>query len=130
MDFVDTSAWFAYFLPIDPNHQLIRACFRSRQRLLVSTDYCIDETLTLLAARGELRRALDAGRAFFQEEIAQLRFLTADQIRRAWILFQQRAPAGWSFTDCTSKVVIDELEIKTAVAIDAHFRQFGIDVIP
>ena len=58
-----------------------------------------------------------------------LRFLTADQIRRAWILFR-RLPRPLNFTDCTSKVVIDELGIKTAVALDARFRQFGILVVP
>jgi len=130
MDFVDTSAWFAYFVPIDPNHQRVRSCLHSSQGPLISTDYCVDETLTLLLARGELRRALVAGRAFFQEDIARLHFLTARQISRAWVLFQQRAAAGWSFTDCTSKVVIDELAIKTAVALDAHFREFGILVAP
>ncbi len=130
MDFVDSSAWFAYFLPIDPHHQHVRSCFQTARGPLVTTDYCVDETLTLLVARGELRRALEAGRAFLQEEIAQLHFVTSDQFRRAWILFQQRASAGWSFTDCTSKVVIDELKIKTAVALDAHFQQFGILVVP
>jgi len=44
--------------------------------------------------------------------------------------YQQRAAAGWSFTDCTSKIVIDDLSIKTAVALDIHFRQFGIAVVP
>jgi hypothetical protein len=33
-------------------------------------------------------------------------------------------------TDCTSKVVIDQLQIKSAVALDDHFRQFGVLVIP
>jgi predicted nucleic acid-binding protein len=56
--------------------------------------------------------------------------MTPDQIRRAWILFQQRASAGWSFTDFTSKIVIDDLDVKMAVALDAHFRQFGISVLP
>jgi len=32
--------------------------------------------------------------------------------------------------DCTSKVVIDELNIKTAVALDSHFQQFGVQVVP
>jgi len=130
MDFVDTSAWFAYFLPIDPNHQRVRASLQSAQGPLISTAYCIDETLTLLAARGEVRRAFEAGCAFFHESIAQLHFLTADQIHRAWILFQQRAAAGWSFTDCTSKVVLDHLNIKTAFTLDDHFRQFGVSVFP
>ncbi len=130
MVFVDTSAWFAYFLPTDPHHQRIRECFRIGNGPLLTTDYCIDETLTILMARGELRRAAEAGRAFFEANIARLHFVTPDQIRRAWLLFQQRAAAGWSFTDCTSKVVIDELSVTTAVSLDNHFQQFGIAVVP
>ncbi len=130
MDFVDTSAWFAYFLPNDRNHQLVRAYFHSTQGPLLTTDYCVDETLTLIAGRGELWRALEAGRAFFEADIAQLHILTAEEISRAWIVFQQHSRAGWSFTDCTSKVVVDALRIKTAVALDTHFQQFGINVVP
>jgi uncharacterized protein len=130
MDFVDTSAWFAYFVPTDPNHQRIRTCFHSNSGPLVTTDYCVDETLSLLVFRRELRRALEAGRAFFEANIAQLHFVTSGQISRAWVLFQQRAAAGWSFTDCTSKIVIDELNVTMAVALDNHFQQFGIAVVP
>ena len=130
MEFVDTSAWFAYFLPNDPGHSRVRARFHSAGQRLLTTDYCVDETLTLLLVRGELRRALEAGRAFFHQDVANLHVVNAAQINRAWILFQQRAAAGWSFTDCTSKVVIDELGIQTALALDDHFRQFGITVAP
>ncbi len=90
----------------------------------------MDETLTLLAARGELRRALEAGRALFEADIAELHIVTAHQFHRAWGLFQQRASAGWSFTDCTSKVVMDDLGITGAVSLDIHFRQFGVIVVP
>jgi uncharacterized protein len=130
MEFVDTSAWFAYFLPNDPDHERVRTRFYSSNVPLVTTDYCVDETLTVLLARRELRRALEAGNAFFQNGIAQLHFVNASQIHRAWLIFQTRASAGWSFTDCTSKVVIDELNIATAVTLDDHFRQFGVAVVP
>lgn len=30
----------------------------------------------------------------------------------------------------TSKVVIDETGITTAIALDTHFQQFGIRVVP
>jgi predicted nucleic acid-binding protein len=56
--------------------------------------------------------------------------LASDQIHRAWILFQHRASAGWSFTDCTSKVLIDDLGVMTAIALDQHFNHFGISIIP
>jgi predicted nucleic acid-binding protein len=80
--------------------------------------------------RGRWPRAIELGRALFEKDVARLHFVTPDQVRCAWVLFQQRASAGWSFTDCTSKVVIDELGVKKAVALDDHFRQFGIAVAP
>ncbi len=131
MLFVDTSAWYAYFYPLDPEHDRIKACLRGANEPKVTTDFCIDETLTLLLARREVHRALTAGRAFFHENMAQVHYITPAQIHRAWILFQQRAASGWSFTDCTSKIVIDDLQISTAAALDDHFRQFGnVHVVP
>ena len=131
MVFVDTSAWFAFFLPIDSNHKRIRSSIDPSKHPLVTTDYCVDETLTLLLARGELRRALEAGQALFHDNLARIHFVTKNQIERAWILFQQRAAAGWSFTDCTSKIVIDDLQIRAAATLDDHFRQFGnVSVVP
>jgi predicted nucleic acid-binding protein len=94
----------------------------------VTTDYCVDETLTLLIARRQHRRALEAGDFFFQSALCRMHFLTPDEIRRAWFIFPQRSAAGWSFTDCTSKIVIDQLRIGTAISLDAHFAQFG-DVV-
>lgn len=131
MVFVDTSAWFAYFFPLDAQHASVRRCFESLSQPLVTTDYCIDETLTLLIARREVQRALLAGQAFFQHDLSRLHYLTPAQIQRSWILFQSRAAAGWSFTDCTSKIVIADLGIKSAVTLDDHFRQFGdVEIAP
>lgn len=131
MVFVDTGAWFAKFVPEDPNHARIESWFVTNNRPVLTTDYCIDETLTLLAARNRLARALVAGRFLFEGSFVRIHFIAVDQIHRAWILFQQRAMAGWSFTDCTSKIVIDDLRITTAVALDAHFQQFGnVTVVP
>jgi predicted nucleic acid-binding protein len=131
MVFVDTSAWFAWFVPGDPNHGRVHVWSAANAEPLVTTDYCVDETLTLLVARRRLPRALEAGRAFFHEALVQIHLIAPDQLHRAWILFQQRAAAGWSFTDCTSKIVIDDLGIQTAAALDDHFRQFGsVTVVP
>jgi predicted nucleic acid-binding protein len=46
-------------------------------------------------------------------------------------VFQAKHALGWSFTDCTSKIVIDDLGIRKAAALDEHFRQFGnVTVVP
>ena len=125
MLFVDSSGWFAFFMPNDLDHDRVVDRLDQQAEPLLTTDYCIDETLTLLVARHEARRALDAGRAFFHRNLTNIHFVKRDQIHRAWLLFQQRAASGWSFTDCTSKIVIDDLGITAAVALDDHFRQFG-----
>ena len=131
MVFVDTGVWFAWHVVDDPDHARVRDWFKSNREALVTTDYCVDETLTLLVARKRPALAIDAGRAFFHQSVAQIHFVVQPQIHRAWIVFQQRAAAGWSFTDCTSKVVIDDLGVRTAAALDEHFRQFGnVTVVP
>lgn len=83
MVFVDTGAWFAKFVPDDPNHARIEAWFSRNNQPVLTLDYCIDETLTLLAARNRLTRALVAGRFFFQDNFVQVHFVSADQIHRA-----------------------------------------------
>ena len=130
MVFVDTGAWFARYVPSDPDHPRITASLDAIVEPLITTDYCVDETLTLLVARRRSRLALEVGRALFEVGVTRIHYLAPNQIRRAWILFNQRASSGWSFTDCTSKIVIDELKIRTVVTLDVHFREFGVAVVP
>jgi len=50
--FVDTGAWFARFVPSDPDHAIAREWFERDRRPLITTDYIVDELLTLLKVRG------------------------------------------------------------------------------
>jgi predicted nucleic acid-binding protein len=128
MIFVDTGVWFARYVRDDPNHTRSATWFTANTQPLITTDYCIDETLTLMVARKRPELAIAAGTHFFAYSMARIHFITQPQIERAWILFQQRAAAGWSFTDCTSKIVIDDLAIKSAATLDRHFDQFGVHI--
>jgi len=131
MIFVDTSAWFAAVVPSDPNHHRAANWLATNSEVLITTDYIIDETLTLLRARGERQRAKLLGNKFFEASIAEVYFLTEEDIRQAWAIFEQYDDKGWSFTDCSSKVVIDEMNISQAFAFDHHFHQFGtVQVVP
>jgi predicted nucleic acid-binding protein len=51
--FVDTGAWFASIVPADPHHRRIVEFLHRNSLPLITSDYVIDETLTLLRARGE-----------------------------------------------------------------------------
>src|SRR5262245_29713225 len=65
MIFVDTGAWFASIVPWDANFSAATNWLRQNQERLVTTDYIIDETLTLLRARREYARASMLGQELF-----------------------------------------------------------------
>lgn len=131
MIFVDTSAWFAAVVPTDPNHSHAAQWLASNSEQLLTTDYIIDETLTLLRARGERQRAKLLGREFFESSIAAVYFLTEEDIRQVWTVFSRYDDKSWSFTDCSSKVVMEQMNISQAFAFDHHFLQFGsVRVVP
>ena len=125
MIFVDTGAWFALVVPTDPDHAAAAAWFEGNRERLIPSDYVVDETLTLLRARGERRRAAEMGLLFFSGRIAHIHFLSEAEIRAAWQVFGRFEDKDWSFTDCTSKVLSERLSITHVFAFDAHFRQFG-----
>jgi predicted nucleic acid-binding protein len=128
---VDTGAWFASVVPSDPDYATASDWLRKNTEPLMTTDYIVDETLTLLRARGEELRALRMGEEFFNGTLATIYHLTEADIRLAWETFRSYSDKKWSFTDCASKVVIDKLNLKYAFAFDHHFRQFGtVNVLP
>ncbi|MEK7833944.1 MAG: PIN domain-containing protein [Acidobacteriota bacterium] len=129
--FVDTGAWFAAVTPTDPNHTVTTAWMNANDALLLTTDYVVDETLTLLRARGENKRALAIGEQFFNSDLATIYRLTDEDLFAAWEIFRDYDDKGWSFTDCASKVVMEKFRVDVAIAFDHHFRQFGtVLVVP
>ena len=131
MIFVDTGAWFAAFVPGDPDHLSARAWLTQNSELLITTDYIFDELLTLLLARNESQRAMRVGEALLHEGIAQLEWVRSEDVEQAFLTFRHYQDKGWSFTDCVSRTVMQRLRVTTAFAFDTHFRQFGgVSVVP
>lgn len=131
MILTDSGAWFASVVPWDANHATAVAWLKQNREPLLTTDYLIDETLTLLRMRREAARASALGEQFFDGRLASVYFLAEGDIRAAWRIFRDYADKEWSFTDCTSKIVIEKLGLTTAFSFDKHFRQFGtVLVVP
>jgi len=59
--FVDTGAWFAYFVQRDPDHNAARGWVSSNKFPLVTSDYVLDELFTLLKIRESHKVAVAAG---------------------------------------------------------------------
>jgi uncharacterized protein len=131
--FVDTAGWMALSDGADPDHE--RTCAARDQwleggGLLVSSDYVMDETLTLLRAR----LGLEAAERWWGqvEGSRRLRWEWVDPNRceraRAWVF--RWSDKDFSFTDCTSFVLMRELRIKRALTLDRHFVQAGFEMLP
>jgi predicted nucleic acid-binding protein len=119
------------FVPSEARHKDVQQWYDANKEPLITTDYCVDELLTLLVARKRSALVLAVGWRLLNEQFCRVLFLTPEQVRRAWVVFQTKHSLGWSFTDCTSKVLIDELGIQTAASLDQHFRQFGnLQIVP
>jgi len=131
--FVDTAGWVACADSADPAH---RRCCAARDgaleagQTLVTTDFVVDETLTLI----RFRLGLDAAAAWWQQvdRSARLRWerVDSDRFEKARHLFFQYRDKDFSFTDCTSFVIMREFRLTHAITTDRHFRQAGFQVLP
>lgn len=114
-------AWF----PVTPQHTNVIAWLRQNRSPLITSDFVIDETLTLLRSRGEASRAIALGRRVLDLGGVKVHFLSEPEVRAAWAEFRNQPERGWSFTDCTSEVIMDRLHIHKSLTFDRHFAEFG-----
>ena len=134
MLFIDTWGWVTLHNRRESRHGEVNAFyrdFRLRGGKLYTTDYVLDETLTLLFRRlpldqaktsmKSLNNAVDRGYLNL-EWIEPLRFEEAKSLR---LKFDDKPRI--SFTDLTSMVVMKELGVKSILTDDDHFVQLGFD---
>ncbi len=131
--FVDTAGWMACADAADPAHRSSREARDSSLRngqILVTTDYVIDETLTLI----RIRLGLDAAEAWWRllegSSLVRWEWIDAARAERARREFFRHRHKEYSFTDCTSMAVMHELRLKQALTTDRHFAQMGFQVLP
>jgi hypothetical protein len=128
--FVDTSAWFAYANRHDPDHPRIRTVLRTFQGQLVTSNFIFDETVTLCLYRLGHSVAATVGAVLLDPTVVDLLRLTPDDEQRAWALFLARPDKTYSYTDCTSFVLMRRLRLQRAIALDADFQREGFILLP
>lgn len=128
---VDTGAWYAAYVLSDPNYARVAQLIDAPTSPLVTTDLVVTESLNLLRARNEYQRAIVLGRDLLTGRAADLIHVTPEDLQRAFIIFESYRDKAWSFTDCSSLVVMQRLGIHEAISLDQHFCQMpGITVYP
>jgi predicted nucleic acid-binding protein len=128
--FVDTSAWFAYANRHDPDHARIRNVLRAFQGRLITSNFIFDETVTLCLYRLGYQVAARVGEVLLDPAVVDLVRITPEDEQRAWALWLARPDKTYSYTDCTSFVVMRRLGLQRAVAIDTDFQREGFLLLP
>lgn len=131
--FVDTAGWMACADASDSAHEACRAARDKALRAgqtLVTTDYVVDETLTLIRVRLGLAAAETWWRQVEGSQRVRWERIDPSRFDRALELFFQQRDKGYSFTDCTSFALMGELKLTSALTTDKHFKQMGFEVVP
>lgn len=128
--FVDTGAWYAYINAKDPDHFKVREFLDAFEEKLVTSSYIFDEIITLVLARLGHEKAVKVGEVLLNPKVVELVRVGAADEWSAWQLFQQRSDKMYSFTDCTSFVLMRRLKLAKALTLDEHFAQEGFEVVP
>jgi predicted nucleic acid-binding protein len=89
----------------------------------------VDETLTLTKVRIDARTTLGLLDRMERSEAIDVEMLSTDRFLASKRYFRKHSDHGYSFTDCTSFVVMDELEIRAALTTDRHFKEAGFEVL-
>ena len=129
MIFVDTSVWFAANVEEEREHHIADALLTAPRNRLVTTDYVIDELITLLAARGYRPTAKALGEMLWSGALCEIIWVERSDIEIAWQVYTSFDDKTWSFTDCVSYAVMKRLQIIEAFALDDDFKQFGFATV-
>ena len=126
--FIDTSGFYALVVKNDPKHEsahrtLKRA--RTEKRRLLTTDYVLDETATLLKSRGEMKLAQSLFERVFSSSACRIEWMDALRFDTVRDFFLKHADQDWSFTDCTSFCIMKDYRLDDALTTDYHFTQAG-----
>jgi predicted nucleic acid-binding protein len=118
----------------DVNHEVARRFLSQlasgKHGVSVTTDYVLDETLTLLRSR----RGLDAAITFVgkirNSKSVRVFWIDESIFEKALEGFRASKRKSWSFTDCTSFALMKELSVAQAFAFDKHFEEAGLGACP
>lgn len=131
--FVDTAGWTMLADESDPRHAAACA-FRDQwldsAGVLISSDFVMDETLTLM----RVRLGLNAAERWWDQVEGSPRvhweWIDPARAEKARHWFFRWRDKDFSFTDCSSFVVMKERRIKAALTNDRHFVQAGFQTYP
>jgi predicted nucleic acid-binding protein len=126
--FVDTSGFYALLVQGDRLHGQARRILDQSALAggrFVTTDYILDETATLLKARGHGHVVQAFFESVFSSAACRVEWMDPDRFDQTRRFFLKHHDHAWSFTDCFSFYLMRALRLRDALTADAHFREAG-----
>jgi len=127
--FIDTGAFLALEDESDQYHeaalQFREQVLRKKRYEMITTSYILDETLTLIRFRINIKASVDFSKEIRKSKVVKIVHVSREMEGKARDIFERYDDKDFSFTDCVSFVVMWERGIKEAFAFDQHFNQMG-----
>ena len=133
MIFIDTSAFLGWYNRSDQLHALARPVWlnlETQGRRLYTSNFVLDETLTLLARRASHFFAAEQGEALYGSRTLTILRPAAQDELSSLTLFEKYADQKISFTDCVSFTLMRRAGLNQVFTFDQHFRYAGFEVVP
>ncbi len=131
--FVDTAGWMAMADSKDPLHQKsldVRDHWLEHGGILTTSNYILDETLTLIRMRIGTEAAQKWWTQLSESPRCRVEWIRPDQAEKAVQWFFGWKDQAFSFTDCTSFILLKELSIEKVLTGDRHFITAGFQILP
>jgi predicted nucleic acid-binding protein len=130
--FIDTSAWVALENKKDIHYKeaiAFKDQIKNKRYRLYTSNFILDETYTLLLANIGYEKTIECAkriRVLRDKGLLHVIQVAEDIEDSAWAIFERfNRDKFWSFTDCTSKAIMEMLDINEAFSFDKNFEQMG-----
>lgn len=123
--FVDTYYFLAILNPKDSGHARSRDASKNRAGLLRTSHWVLAEVGDALSRPLDRLKFLTLLDAIDQDPSFGVVSADDELFHQSIEFFRDRPDKEWTFTDCTSFVVMENLGIREALTADVHFEQAG-----
>ena len=131
--FIDTWGWLTLRDRDESRHEDTKEFyqkFRDQNGIIYTSDYVLDETITLLFKRlpfKTAKKSLAQIDKAIEKGYLQVEWVTPERFERTKVLrLKYQDKPKISFTDLTSMVVMREIGVKDIVTGDEHFEHVGM----
>ncbi len=127
--FIDTSYFYARMVQNDQWHRRAKKAAAIPNLVAVTSSLVVNETASLLQAKGRFSAALTFLRGIRSSPDARIIHVDPVLQAEAWDLFGKWGAMGANMVDCSSFAIMRSLSLKKAFTFDEHFRAAGFDIL-